>query len=594
MAKGKKSKNGALGKSLSNAMRRSKTGKRKNRQAMEREDEAIAALGFQSVVGTSKSITETGELESFLAEAVMSGRKFEAVRQSRVIDLGSIVEDAPGVTNEELENRLDSDGNVLFDFRDLPIPRRPAWTREMTAEELDRKEKDNFLRWRRSIADLESRNNELQVTPFEKNIDYWRQLWRVVERSDVVVQVVDARNPLLFRCADLEKFAVETGEYKMNLLLVNKADFLTLEERQAWRVYFDRKKIPFLFFSAKEEQEKLNQNILEEGIKEGIALDHSMERLVTRSELQELLERLAGEIKNKRPVVAGRKESKATVGMLGYPNVGKSSVINVIFGVTSTDHTVQRVSVAATPGHTKHFQTLHLSDETILCDCPGLVFPTFMNTKADLLCNGILPIDEIRGRDFFPAVQVICRCIPREAFEKTYALKFPLAESITVVPASMLLETFCEKRGLKGSGVHRYNEAYGARVLLKNFVSGKLVYCCPPPREGDFIKPLPKGPVDESILIESDLVETMEDQLLLHDEQLVYSETQKMEKDIPLSRTKKKTTRHTKRGKQERLDNPYAEGEFFGVKVGGKKNNTKGFTRVQRPWDNVPNAPTNK
>ena len=37
------------------------------------------------------------------------------------------------------------------------------------------------------------------MTPFEKNLEVWRQLWRVVERSKVVVQIVDARNPLLFR-----------------------------------------------------------------------------------------------------------------------------------------------------------------------------------------------------------------------------------------------------------------------------------------------------------------------------------------------------------------------------------------------------------
>lgn len=36
-------------------------------------------------------------------------------------------------------------------------------------------------------------------TPYEKNLDFWRQLWRVIERSDLIVQIVDARNPLMFR-----------------------------------------------------------------------------------------------------------------------------------------------------------------------------------------------------------------------------------------------------------------------------------------------------------------------------------------------------------------------------------------------------------
>ena len=37
------------------------------------------------------------------------------------------------------------------------------------------------------------------VTPYEKNLEFWRQLWRVIERSDVVIQIVDSRHPLLFR-----------------------------------------------------------------------------------------------------------------------------------------------------------------------------------------------------------------------------------------------------------------------------------------------------------------------------------------------------------------------------------------------------------
>lgn len=61
-------------------------------------------------------------------------------------------------------------------------------------------------------------------------------------------------------------------------------------------------------------------------------------------------------------------QEKIQVGMVGYPNVGKSSVINALFGK-------KKVAVASMPGKTKHFQTLSLSDTVTLCDCPGLVFP---------------------------------------------------------------------------------------------------------------------------------------------------------------------------------------------------------------------------
>jgi ribosome biogenesis GTPase A len=60
-----------------------------------------------------------------------------------------------------------------------------------------------------------------------------------------------------------------------------------------------------------------------------------------------------------------------TLGFTGYPNVGKSSLLNSIVG-----HKV--VSVSRTPGHTKHFQTINLTATVRLCDCPGLVFPSYV------------------------------------------------------------------------------------------------------------------------------------------------------------------------------------------------------------------------
>ena len=59
-------------------------------------------------------------------------------------------------------------------------------------------------------------------------------------------------------------------------------------------------------------------------------------------------------------------------------------------------HGAVRVAVGATPGKTKHLQTCILSDTLMLCDCPGLVFPVVMNTKADLLFNGVLPASNMR------------------------------------------------------------------------------------------------------------------------------------------------------------------------------------------------------
>ena len=72
-------------------------------------------------------------------------------------------------------------------------------------------------------------NHQRVVTPFEKNLEVWRQMWRVIERSDVVVQIVDARNPLLFYSADLNQYVEEQSESqgvgtKKSVVVINKSD----------------------------------------------------------------------------------------------------------------------------------------------------------------------------------------------------------------------------------------------------------------------------------------------------------------------------------------------------------------------------------
>lgn len=101
------------------------------------------------------------------------------------------------------------------------------------------------------------------------------------------------------------------------------------------------------------------------------------------------------------------------VGLVGYPNVGKSSTINSLLGE-------KKVSVSSTPGKTKHFQTIDLSDSIMLCDCPGLVFPQFASTKADLVCDGVLPIDQLR--EYTGPVTLITNRLPKEILEATYGL----------------------------------------------------------------------------------------------------------------------------------------------------------------------------
>lgn len=175
---------------------------------------------------------------------------------------------------------------------------------------------------------------------------------------------------------------------------------------------------------------------------------------------------------HKAPRVA---ENKTTIGLVGYPNVGKSSTVNSLLSA-------KKVAVSATPGKTKHFQTFILDEDLILCDCPGLVMPSFVSTKSEMIVNGILPIDQMK--DHVPPVQLVASLIPRAVLEDTYGLILPKpkeSEDPDRPPTSEeLLNAFGFNRGFMTQNGQPDNPR-SARYILKDFVAGKLLYCCAPP-----------------------------------------------------------------------------------------------------------------
>lgn len=90
----------------------------------------------------------------------------------------------------------------------------------------------------------------------------------MVERSDVVVQIVDARNPLLFRNVDLENYAREHNPPRESLLLINKSDLLTAEQIEIWQEAFDKMNVHVLFWSAIAAHDKEEASSSTEAVKE--------------------------------------------------------------------------------------------------------------------------------------------------------------------------------------------------------------------------------------------------------------------------------------------------------------------------------------
>lgn len=487
-----------------------------------------------------QSVTEQSSMDDFLATAELAGTEFVAEK----LNIKFVPAEArAGLLTAEEKTRLKKlhEDNKHF----LRIPRRPHWDESTSPDALQQAEKDSFLEWRRELAQLEE-EQKLILTPFERNLEFWRQLWRVIERSDVVVQIVDARNPLLFRCLDLEAYVKEVSEHKVNMLLVNKADLLTREQRRDWARHFQKEGLRAVFWSALAESDRLDaeekgmevddpeceeSDPEEEGqpdnedlAQKGAAREEDMKVAAEEEEVDEEGEESATEEEQRETVSVDEedwftcsedeqeegaavsssqssfhnssrllhkdelldmfmavhsgprcKDGQLTVGLVGYPNVGKSSTINTIFRN-------KKVSVSATPGHTKHFQTLYVEPGLCLCDCPGLVMPSFVSTKAEMICSGILPIDQMR--DHVPAVSHVCQLIPRQVLEGTYGINIirPREDEDPDRPPTHeeLLMAYGYMRGFMTSH-GQPDQSRSARYILKDYVSGKLLYCHPPP-----------------------------------------------------------------------------------------------------------------
>lgn len=443
---GKKKENAILGRAIiKDHAKRSTKGSEGFRHTSELND------GSDWAKLNLKSVTEQTNLNDFLDIAELAGTEFTAEKENIKI----ISEDDASFLLTPQERIVISE--IQEKYKDhVQIPRRPKWDKSMNAAVLDEAERQTFLEWRRGLAELKEKEH-IFLTPYEKNLQFWRQLWRVVERSNLVVQILDARNPLLFRCEDLEKFVLEVDLSKVNVLLLNKADHLTLKQRSHWFNYFAERNLKTAFYSALLEE---NETQEEEDFCKNSDEEPREIRILSGQELIDFF-------KDLHPT-----EDVLTVGLVGYPNVGKSSTINSLLKS-------KKVSVSATPGKTKHFQTLFLNNNVCLCDCPGLVFPSFVSSKADMIVSGILPIDQMTY--CLPPMALIASLIPKRIFQEIYGITLTTEEEESeYATKEEILNSYGYARGfMTQRGLPDISRA--ARVILKDFVNGKLLYCTAPP-----------------------------------------------------------------------------------------------------------------
>lgn len=160
------------------------------------------------------------------------------------------------------------------------------------------------------------------------------------------------------------------------------------------------------------------------------------------------------------------KDGILTIGCVGQPNVGKSSLMNAIMGK-------KVVSVSKTPGHTKHFQTIFLTPNVRLCDCPGLVFPSKVPKNLQVLM-GTFPIAQLRQP--YCAIRYIAE---RISLPQVLRLQHP--EGDDTWSAMDICEAWAKQRGYLTAKAARPDTYRAANALLRMQLEGKIcIYLRPP------------------------------------------------------------------------------------------------------------------
>ena len=437
-------------------------------------------ISLQESKGKLKSRIEGPDsIMEFNDLANLTNKKYEVISENEAnqgintINIMPINESSNIIMNNILKN---SDLKISNEVQFLSIPKKPKYKKGMKKDEYIKMEKESFLAWRKALAEEEMKNINKAITPYEKNIEVWKQLWMTVEKGEILFQIVDGRNPLYYRCPDLEKYIKEVDKNKEIILIVNKADLMNDDLRKNWADYFKTHNIKYIFFSAVNEIEKLEKG---ESLTQSEKIDQSDYRIFTRNELVQYIKEIGETIQKEEKSIENKNNNKSKnqannalmVGFIGYPNVGKSSIINVLMKT-------KKAAVANIPGRTKHYQTLFLPEEQnlnilpksiCLVDCPGLIFPSFTTSKADMLVNGIYPIDTLS--DIYNPIQIIINLIPSKILSNFYKITLP-----DIYSAKQFLQIIAKKRGFyTGNGLPE--EAKTAKLILRDYTSGKLLYC---------------------------------------------------------------------------------------------------------------------
>ncbi|KAI4735463.1 hypothetical protein E4T50_14023 [Aureobasidium sp. EXF-12298] len=215
----------------------------------------------------------------------------------------------------------------------------------------------------------------------------------VIEQADVVLYVLDARDPNGTRSKEVERqiMAAEAGHNKRLILVLNKIDLIPAQVLKDWLIHL-RRSFPTLPLRAANSAANAR------------TFDHKALTVKGTSEtLFRALKTYAHSSQLKRAI---------TVGVIGYPNVGKSSVINAL---TSQLGKKGNCPTGAEAGVTTSLREVKIDSKLKLLDSPGIVFPSSAEgqkanrteEQARLILLNAVPPKEID--DPVPAVTLLLK-----------------------------------------------------------------------------------------------------------------------------------------------------------------------------------------
>ncbi|EXB76300.1 Nucleolar GTP-binding protein 2 [Morus notabilis] len=256
-------------------------------------------------------------------------------------------------------------------------------------------------------------------------------------------KVLDARDPQGTRCYHLEKHLKEHCKHKNMILLLNK-----LENINTWCPQCDL--VPA--WATKGWLRVLSKEY------PTLAFHASINKSFGKGSLLSVLRQFARLKSDKQAI---------SVGFVGYPNVGKSSVINTL-------RTKNVCKVAPIPGETKVWQYITLTKRIFLIDCPGVVYQN-RDSETDIVLKGVVRVTNLE--DAAEHIGEVLKRVKRVHLERAYKIKDWEDENDFLVQ-------LCKLTGklLRGG---EPDLTTAAKMVLHDWQRGKIPFFVPPPKQED-------------------------------------------------------------------------------------------------------------